>query len=208
MLGAGGHAYVLADILKQLKKKLSGLISPSIICRYDLFANIPHYLSDDSLLEFDSQNIQLVNGVGTLPGKTLRTKLYIRFIKLGYDFKTIIAPTAIISPYAELGDGVQIMHGAIIQAGAKIGDNTIVNTGAIVEHNCIIGSHNHIAPGVTLSGQVQTADFVHIGTGANIIQCISVGENAVIGAGAVITKDVPAGYTAYSYKTKLIKNKV
>ncbi len=52
-----------------------------------------------------------------------------------YQFETVIAPSAIVSEYAELGYGVLVMDGAII------------NTGTIVEHDCNIGAHNHIAQG-------------------------------------------------------------
>ena len=203
ILGAGGHASVLADILLRCGRKLSGVVSPDMDNCRQIFDGIKHYVNDDDVLLFAKDNIRLVNGVGSLPNNNLRIQLYQQFKIKGYQFETVIAPSAIVSEYAELGYGVQVMEGVIINAGVKIGNNTIINTGAIVEHDCNIGTHNHIAPGVVLSGQVITSDHVHIGTGAKIMQYISIGEHAVIGMGAAVYKNVPSRYIVYGCQMKM-----
>lgn len=207
LLGAGGHASVLADILRQQGATIAGLVSPEMVPARQTLAGLRHFRSDDDVLAFDNNEYLLVNGIGSLPGQGLRFSLYRKFIAAGYRFASVVAGSAVVSPYAMLGEGVQIMPGAIIQAGAIIGDNTIINTGAIIEHDCRIGADNHVAPGVTVSGQVETAANVHIGTGASIIQCIRIAEHAVIGAGAVVTRDVPAHHTIYPARTIQINNK-
>ena len=199
MLGAGGHAAVLLDILFGQQRDILGLVSPQNSLDRAMFKNIPLY-NDDDVMSFDKHSLRLVNGVGSLPGNLSRLEVFRRFDSLGYQFETIVASTAIVSSYAELGKGVQLMSGVIVQTGARIGNNTIVNTGAIIEHDCHIGINNHIAPGATLSGGVTTGDNVHIGTGANIIQSVKIGDNAVIGAGAVVTKDVNANTVSYPAK--------
>lgn len=200
VLGAGGHAAVLVDILKQHNAEVLGLISPEPDIHRHVLHGIPHYLQDDDVLKFSPDDIHLVNGLGSLPGSTLRSKLFTKFTALGYRFESVIADSAIISPYAELGHGVQVMPGVIIQAGSVIGANSIINSGAVIEHDCLIGEHNHIAPGVTLSGDVRTEDYVHIGTGAAVIQAIYIGGNTVIGAGACLTKNVKKNSVVYPAK--------
>lgn len=206
LLGAGGHASVLADMLRQQDAIIVGVVSPDIDSSRETLAGFHHFRSDDDVLAFDKNKYLLVNGIGSLPGHDLRFSVYKKFIAAGYRFASVIAGSAIVSPYAMLGEGVQVMPGAIIQAGAVIGDNTIINTGAIIEHDCRIGADNHIAPGVTLSGQVETAANVHIGTGASVIQCIKIDEHSVIGAGAVVTQDVPARHTVYPARATYKKN--
>lgn len=206
VLGSGGHASVLVDILKQNEIIISGLFSPDIDFARAALSGIPIFANEDKIFERCCDTIILVNGVGSLPGTELRVKLFNKFSAQGYSFLQVISKQSIISAFAKLGKGVQVMPGAIIQAGAVIGDNTIINSGAIVEHDCIIGAHNHIAPGVTLSGQVKTGDYVHIGTGANVIQCISIDDKAIIGAGANVTKDVPFASTVFGIRSE-IKNK-
>ena len=190
ILGSGGHASVIVDILRQLNYEIVGLVSPDNDSKSKVFSGIDFFISDDDVLKFDKNKIKLVNGLGSLPGNKSRSLIYNKFVSLGYEFETIIASTAFISSYAELGNGVQVFPGVIIQAGASIGANSIINTGAIIEHDCIIGQNNHIAPGVTLSGQVTTEEQVHIGTGASVIQSVFIGKNTTVGAGAVINKNV------------------
>lgn len=190
VLGAGGHAGVLIDILKSHSVSITATFSPSTDRTRDVFSDIENLDNDDVLLAQNCGDFDLVNGIGSLPGCFLRQAIYKKFAQRGFEFQQVVSKYAIISPYAVLGSGVQVMAGAIVQAGAVIGDNSIINTGAIVEHDCIIGQHNHIAPGATLSGSVHTGDCVHIGTGATVIQNISIGPNSIIAAGAIITKSI------------------
>lgn len=189
ILGSGGHASILADILFQQQKTIEGIAGPEGKSLRKTLANLKFY-QDSDLLSLNPEEILLINGIGSIPGNSLRFDIYEKFKYLGFVFESVIAPNAIVSPNASLGIGVQVMQGAIVQAGAVIGDNTIINTGAIVEHDCVIGSNNHIAPGVTLSGEVESKNNVHFGTGASVIQSIQIGKNSVIGAGATITKNV------------------
>jgi sugar O-acyltransferase (sialic acid O-acetyltransferase NeuD family) len=190
LLGAGGHASVLLEILIEQKINVLGYVSPTAAANQTLFSNLHWFKSDEDILQFDNSIIKLVNGIGSLPGNTVRADLYHQYKKLGYSFATVIAQKADVSKYACIEEGVQVMRGAIIQTGASIGYNSIVNTGAIIDHDCSIGSNNHIAPGTTISGQVTSSSNVHFGTGSSVIQSIDINENAVIGAGAIITKNV------------------
>jgi len=207
ILGGGGHAGVLVDILRQQNREILGVVSPEKPYNCKIFESIPHYDCDEDVLRFDKREVRLVNGIGSLPKKNLRTKMYQRFIAIGYKFETVVESTAIVSTYAELNKGVQVMAGAIIQTGATIGANSIINSGAIVEHDCNIGMYNHIAPGATLSGQVQTADNVHVGTGASVIQAVFIGNNSIIGAGSTITKNISDNIVCFpaSITQKIIK---
>lgn len=135
--------------------------------------------------------MELVNGLGSVMNTALRADIFNKFKNLGYNFRQVVHPSAIIAKDCILGECVQIMAGAVVNTGTNIAANSIINTGAVVDHECIIGSHVHIAPGVTLSGGVLVGDGSHIGAGATVIQGVSIGRNALIGAGAVVLKDVP-----------------
>ncbi|MGI1677490.1 MAG: NeuD/PglB/VioB family sugar acetyltransferase [Cellvibrionaceae bacterium] len=203
ILGGGGHASVLVDILVNQGRDILALISPNNIKERRVFDGLKHYASDDYVLSFSADEIELVNGIGSLPGETARFEIYKKFTNLGYVFSSVISSASIVSKIVELSNGVQIMPGAIINAGVIIGGNTIINSGAIIEHDCRIGENNHIAPGVSISGNVITDKQVHVGTGASIIQNIELGENVVVGAGAIVTCNVPSFSTVYSYRAHI-----
>lgn len=203
VLGGGGHAKVLIDILRRLNCQLLGIADPNLSV-----GSVLHGLNvlggDRVVFDYSEKEVELVNGLGSLPGdKGLRASLFNTFNVKGYQFKTLVDPTAFIAADVELSDGVQVMAGVIIQAGTEIAKNTIVNSGAIVEHDCRIGQHVHIAPGAVLSGTVNVSDYVHIGTGANIIQGISIGSNSIIGAGSVVTQDIACNQIVYPPRSQI-----
>lgn len=200
VLGAGGHAAVVVDILRQLNCTVIGLVAKEQPKAQPVFEGLTWYSTDDDVLSFDKNSIVLVNAIGSLPGQDIRFKVHQQFKQLGYSFMTIVSPKAIVSDYAFLSEGVQVMPGSIVNVNASIGEGTILNSGAIIEHDCIIGKHNHIAPGAVLSGSVVTGDYVHIATGAKVIQGIHIGERTLVGAGATVTKNLESNKTLYVAK--------
>ena len=192
IIGAGGHAKVLYDSLRLLGVEMLGMLDkcpPPV----DRAGDLPIIGDDSAISAYSNDAVELVNGLGSVGDTALRASIYYKFKKLGYGFRQVIHPAAIIASDCILGEGVQVMAGAVVNTGTKIAEDSIINTRAVVDHDCVIGSHVHIAPGAILSGGVQVGDGSHIGTGATIIQGVSIGRNALVGAGAVVLKDVPPG---------------
>lgn len=195
IVGAGGQAKVLLDILLLRNAEILGLTDAVPLAQGTEVLGLPVLGGDDRVLEYSPEDVQLVNALGSVGHVRKRREVFQRFKALGYSFASVFHPAAVISRYADLGEGVQIMAGAVVQAGSVLGDNVLINTRVSVDHDCRIGAHAHLAPGVTLSGGVTLAQGVHVGIGAIIIQGITVGEGSVIGAGAVVISDVPPGVT-------------
>lgn len=192
IIGAGGHAKVLAEALRKQGVKILGALD---ICptSKDRVAELPIIGDDSAIRAYSCDAVELVNGVGSVGDTSRRADIFYKFKNMGYVFCSVIHPTAVVAENCILNEGVQIMAGAVINAGVTIDADTIINTGAIVDHECHIGRHAHISPGVVLSGGVQVDDCCHIGTGATVIQGINIGGHALVGAGAVVIRDVAAG---------------
>ncbi len=182
ILGAGGHARVLIDTLQLNKADIIGITAPKRSNPYNL-----RYLGDDNaILTYAYNDVLLVNGIGSLPGNNRRQEVFNQFHALGYQFCSVIHPSAIIASNVKIAEGVQIMAGTTIQTGTEIGQNTIVNTGANIDHDCQIGEEVHIAPGSTLCGDITIGNRVHIGCGTTIIQNISIENDMTLAAGSLI----------------------
>lgn len=203
-LGAGGHAKVVIEILRQNSRyELAGLLDPKPEMHGQKILDVPILGNDNLLSQLVSNGIRnFFIGLGSAGNIAPRQKLYelARLYKLCA--VNAIHPNAIISPSAVLGNGITIMAGAIINANAILGDNVIVNSGAIVEHDCIIANHVHIATGAKLTGAVHVKTGAHIGAGATIIQNICIGDYAVVGAGAVVVMDIPSHTTVVGIPAK------
>lgn len=192
-LGAGGHAKVVAEILRLTGGyELVGLLDPrQELWKTEVLGIL--VLGDDSLLpELYQRGIRYAFiGLGTVGDTRPRRRLYEKARRQGFQVVPAIHPQAVIAPSVEIGHGPTVMAGAVINAAAQLGDNVIVNTGAIVEHDCVVGNHVHIATGACLASTVHVGEGTHIGLGSSIRQCIHIGRNAIIGAGAVVVDDVP-----------------
>lgn len=187
IIGNGGHASVLTEILLTQGEKILGFTAP--FCESNCF-NLNYLGTDEIVQTYLPSEVELVLGLGMVKPSPVRKKVFCDFLQKGFCFKSVIHPSAIIASSVILGQSVQIMAGTVIQTNTKIADNIIVNTGALIDHDCQIESHVHIAPGVRLSGNVQIGIGSHIGTGATIIQGIKIGENCLIGAGTVVIKNI------------------
>ena len=188
-MGTGGHSKIVADILNLSGRDLLGFVTQDKDVKSEYcFEKI---LGDDSFIyNYSPDEIELVNGLGSLHKKKKRWELADKLRERGYSFATIIHPSSIIASTTSLDEGAQIMAGVIIQPGTKIGKDSIINTGAVIDHDCNIAEKCHIAPGVVCSGGVKVGEGTNIGTGSSIINNINIGKNCTIAAGSVIFKNV------------------
>ena len=203
LVGGGGHAAVLAEIINGLQQPLLGFTDIQPPDADTLLAGL-NFLGDDPaiLSSHSPDEVSLVNGLGSTGDIKHRATLFNRFIAKHYGFADIIHPTACLSPSVSYGQGLQILAGAIVNTGAQLGDNVLINSRALVEHHCTIGDHTHIASGAVLCGACQIGQSVHIGAAAVINQGITIGNGAIIASGAVVIADVPTDNLAVGVPAK------
>lgn len=192
IIGAGGHAAVLAEIIKLRRLSVAGIVA---LTEQHIKGYEYPYLGDDSVIDhYDPAAVQLVNAVGAVSVKSnrIRDQLFHQFKLKGYHFAQLIHPSAIIASTSLIGEGAQIMAGAIIQPNVVVGQNTIINTRASIDHDCEIGESVHIAPGAILSGNIRLGNQSHIGVGATLIQGITIGNEVMICAGVTVIQKIPS----------------
>ncbi|MDB5866722.1 MAG: acyltransferase [Betaproteobacteria bacterium] len=193
VIGAGGHARVLLDVLRLRGVEVLGVVDNDCAKRGQTVGGVPVTGGDEEVQNHPAHGVRLVNAVGTVGVSPQRSGVFERFKQHGYRFAEVIHPSATIAADAVLCEGAQIMAGAIVQTGCRVGRNSILNTRASIDHDCEIGDHVHVAPGVTLSGNVSVGEGSHVGTGATVIQGVRIGRHCLIAAGAVVVRDVLDG---------------
>lgn len=181
ILGAGGHASVCLDVLRQFDNTVIGLTSLENGLSDKM--NLPVLGDDQVILEYSPDEVELVNGIGFLPGQCARHRIFDYFKSKGYQFASIVHPSAIVSDSVCLGEGSQIMAGAIIQPDVNIGSNSIINTGSSIDHGSSIGSGVHIAPRAILCGDVIVDECAFVGAGSIILQGVKINANSIVPAG-------------------------
>ena len=193
LLGSGGHAKVVLDLLLENGFTVCGMTTADpVVLRESVWRGIPVLGDDDALASYPPETYALASGIGSVGIPTMRMQIYRHMKAKGYFFPPLIARSAIVKTSAVIGEGAQIHAGAVVQTDAVVGENAVVNTRAIVEHECVIGPHSHVATGAILCGQVTLGACVHVGAGATRRQCTTIGENVCIGAGSVVTSAIDA----------------
>lgn len=200
VLGAGGHAKVVISCLKALGYTIIGVVDRDRQRVGARVSDVPIVGDDDTVKSYSNREINLVVGIG---GLRPRRQVFARFSAAGYNFPSLVHPSAITADGVSLGDGAQVMAGVIVQPDVTIGRNALINTGASIDHDCHIGAHSHVAPGAVLCGGVTVGDGALIGCGARIIPGVTIGESSVVGAGAVVVRDVPAEATVVGVSAQL-----
>ena len=194
MVGAGGHAGVLIDLLHTLGTyRLTGLVERAGVSVAEAHG-VSVIGNDNDLVRLRAAGTALaVVGIGSAADNGPRRRAFEALLEAGFDMPVLVHPRSWVADSATLGAGAQIMAGALVQGRAVLGENVLVNTGSIVEHDCRIDAHAHIATGVRMGGSVHIGKAAFIGVGSSIRQGMRIGPGAVVGAGSVVVNDVADG---------------
>ncbi|HAR94386.1 MAG TPA: serine acetyltransferase [Deltaproteobacteria bacterium] len=193
ILGAGGHAAVLIDIIRESNiLQIAGILDRPQSARIgEAHCNVPIMGGDELLCVLEERGVKsFVVGVGSKGDNRLREELYHLAVNAGLSPFMVIHPSSMIASTAHLGPGAQILAGSIVNSYATVGANAIINTGAVVEHHCVVGEHSHVAPGAVIGGEVSIGHRAHIGLGAKIREGLRIGNHSLVGVGAVVIDDV------------------
>lgn len=187
IIGAGGHAKVIADIIVKSGDRVYGFLDDNLeigttIANNEQFKIIGKIEKINKLKE--NTNLEFVIAIGD---NTVRKNIAENY---NVKYYTAIHPSSIIALDVSIEEGTVVMANTVINTSAKIGRHCIVNTGAIIEHDNIIENYVHVSPNATLSGTVKVGTMTHIGSGAAIKNNINICNNCIIGVGAVVVKDI------------------
>jgi len=182
IIGAGGHAKVIADIILKSNDNLLGFLDDNkpkneVILGYPILGKL------EDIFSFADKTVFVIGIGNNFVRKSISEKYNVAW-------HTVIHPSANIGIDVKIGDGTVVMANAVINVSAKIGKHCIINTAAIIEHDNIIFNYVHISPNAVLGGTVNIGECSHIGIGASVRNNISITDNCVIGASAAVVKNI------------------
>lgn len=187
VVGAGGHAKVVIDVLRASHWEPVGLLDEDV--RGEILG-VPVLGSDALGKSLFADGFR--NAIIAIGRNDLRRRLGKRMQDIGFSLISAVHPSAVLSPSASIGAGVVVMPQAVINAQATVDNSVIINTRAVVEHNCLIGEAAHIAPGSVMGGCVTIGEEVFFGIGAVARPLSRIGARTIVGAGAVVIGEIPA----------------
>lgn len=190
ILGVGNNTPVLIDLVEACGYKVGGLY------HYDHRRNgevvFGHVIRGTHEELFHGDSIEGKLYAVSVGDNRIRHDLSQKLRSRGGIVPTLIHPHALVSPYAEIGEGVIIHAGAILQASCKVGRDTVVSYQVSVAHSSEVKHACFLSTKSTIGAYITLAEYAFVGMGAVLVsgKLERAGVSSVIGAGSVVISDV------------------
>lgn len=191
IIGAGGHAKVIADIVKKSDDKLIGFLDDNeevqdkvVFDNKKVIGKIPDCMN--------YKNAEFIIGIGNNKVRKIISDKYSNL-----KWYTAIHPNAVIANEVIINEGSAIMAGVVINPGTTVGKHCIINTSTSIDHDNIIEDYVHISPGSHLAGTVAVKEGTWICSGVTVINDIIINKNNIVGAGSVVIKNIEEENNTY-----------
>ena len=203
ILGAGGHARSIYDIIK--KKKIIYFFDKD---KTLFMAGKKRFKvqNESELLNIYKKKISKI--IVAIGNNKIREKKFLILKKLKYKLATLIHPKSYCAYGSNIGEGTVVMQGSLINTNSQVGKNCIINSHASIDHDCSIKNHTHICPGVIIGGNVKIGKSCWIGIGSKIIENCIIGDNVYVAAGAVVTKNLKSNSFVKGVPARYAKKKL
>lgn len=164
VIGAGGHAKVIGEIIQSCQDILIGYLDDNQVGE-----GIIGTTADIQKIHEQDEEIEFIIGIGN---NKIRNKIYKEYPQMNY--YTAIHSSAIISPSAKIGAGSVIMANVVINANSIVGENCIVNTATVIEHDCTIENGVHLSYCVTIGAESKIGKEAYLDMGAIINRNVTI----------------------------------
>lgn len=193
--GAGGHARVIIDLIRESHRDLriigaldDGTSPPEAVL------GVPVIGSSTRLPELRDRGLNLAAlGIGAVTRNAVRRDLHRTLTEHGYRVPAMVHTRASVEPSARIAEGAQVFAGAIVGSNVDVGVNAIVNSGVVVSHDCRIADHVHLTPGAIVAGNVAVGEASVVGMGVTVYLGVTIGAGCTISNGVHVLRDVPDG---------------
>lgn len=150
VVGAGGHGRSVAEAVQLSGDfEMVGFLDDGAFASGDDVWGLP-VLGPAS--DFAGYVALASHAVVAIGNNALRQKLCAQLQAAGFVLACVVHPRAIVSPRAQLGEGVAVMAGAIVGTEAVLGQGVIVNCGAVVDHHAQVHEFGHLGVNACMAG--------------------------------------------------------
>ena len=131
--------------------------------------------------DYKPEDIEFMVGIGE---PVIRAKIFDKVKEKGYNFATLVHPSASVAGNARIEEGTVICYNAYVS----------------------IGKNSVISAFVSMGGNSRIGDNSFVGMNVPIKQGAVIGSGSVVGMGSVVVRDIPDGVVAVGNPARPMKN--
>lgn len=151
LLGAGGFARTITDIVKQ------GDVYNEVLYLDDNKKSSEIIGKCADFTRFVEEGVEMYPAIAD---NSARLTWIDRLSSAKVKIATVVHPTAYVSPSVALPDGVAVLPMAVVNTGAVISEGAIINCSAVIDHDAVIGRGAHVRPGAVVLPHSRVCDLV------------------------------------------------
>jgi sugar O-acyltransferase (sialic acid O-acetyltransferase NeuD family) len=186
IVGAGALGRLAVNILQLNKQKIHGFFDDNL--KTGTIIDGIEVRGPLAQLSKDKGKFDLVIGVGDVK---IRKRIFEDLSAQGFNFATVIHPSACVAATSVVGQGCLIKDNAVVEINAQIGVNSIIGNCSIICHDTQVGSHCRVSPGVVVAGFSRIGDECYLAPNVSVDRKITIGRQSIIASGCTIWKNIP-----------------
>lgn len=188
LIGAKGHAKEVLEVIRE-KKDNEKVYFFDNLSNEDIkkLFNRPIFKNYSEAQEYFLKEKKFCLALG---GGKNRKEMAREMTNIGGVLTSVISNTSLVSEFANIKVGVNIMPFVFVGNDVYIGEGSLINAHASIHHDAYIGDYCEVSPGARILGGANIGQFSSVGANAVVLPYVKVVENTFIGAGAVVTKDI------------------
>lgn len=198
IVGAGGLGREVLEWIKDINAIEQNWRILGFIDRYGVLDGIEcDYEVIGVIEEWEPQENQVfVMAIGD-PDK--KEKLVTLLKSKGAKFTSVIHPTAIISEFSKVGEGLIVYPYSGISPNVRVGSFVTLNAHSGIGHDAQIGDYCTISSFCDIMGGVDLGHKVFLGSHVSVIPEKKIGEGAFVATGSVVMSNIKAGARVMGY---------
>ena len=120
-----------------------------------------------------------------------RIKLRQKVEAAGLRLHTVVHPTASISPFSHIDDGVYIGAGAMVSCQVRLHKNVFLQPQSIIGHDSVLGADTLLSSLSMVCGNCLVGDGCYIAPNCVIKQEVKIGNSVLVAFSSTVHRDIP-----------------
>jgi acetyltransferase EpsM len=205
IFGAGGNADVICSTIQDLNQNNQQIEILGFLDDIKKNSKVLGGINKKNVEKY--KKYKDVYFIWSLRSTNLGKKILDKYYNLELSIKKLLTvkhPTAIISQFSKIGNGVTIHPFVNIGPGVNIKNNIHIFSHSLIGHNTSLSNFSYVANNASIGAFVRIKEGGYIGMNASIKEKVTIEKWGTVGMGSVVIKNVTENSTVVGNPAKML----